>query len=997
MVVQKYARELEIGKKLYDGSAGTFLGTSGRSQADVVRIAIEHRLFAECFLRREYQRVVGREPTRRSSPPGPRRSKPIRRRTARCSPAGSTRRPTRSVSDTPADAQPLFVRALGVDLLGRVPSDDESFRLRTALDGLSDPDAAARRARAPDARLGKVKLPARERSPIRTRGSARLSCACSVARPTRASSSCSPAPSRIPPASRRPSCSRSSRTPTTPPIERARHAPARTRSPLVPQGRLRGGRAARDARPRALAGADRARKARHVVLIAFAGGVRTRETFGTPGNVPTLQTLADQGVLYTRARSSNLGHFGAAMSLFTGIAEPRGIRENARGPDPTLFEYVRKELQLSATTSGSAPRAARSRPTTPTACIPTTGRRSAPTRSTATACSTPTSSRSSSRSAGCTRCRGGGAAARAHARGPRRRRGRGGGLVVGRARSSATSSRSSRAARPTSAARTAADAKALRVARKLLVLFKPRLIAVVLQQADIAHNSFNGYVEIVRQNDVAIGELWKAVQLDPELAQSTAFVILPEFGRDKDLNPRRGSRPRRRQRRPQLRLGGLLGPGLQARLGRHRRRAGDRRVLDRVRPLRRAAALRARQGPAGPVRLNRGDRGVRQHSSTGAGALALVVLLCPRARRAGGVPGSDGTFASANGCPRLPRRPRSDAPAGRVTCVDCHGGDAAARTKSEAHVASRRTAAGDERVAPLDEDLAGAASATRWTCASRPRSAATATPVSRARAHEPARHHRRTPVGRLLRDGPRCEEGLAVRRLPGPRDSARKGEIAELAQVPALREDRRAPISGALRRPLAQGVHAVPPVVGRPRRARPRRLRRRLSRRGLRRVPRALRARRPVARAPTRRSRRASPAIPRRHELTRAPPTQTCATCHYGDAAIGLDFRGLAQLPPGAPGGPQIPGSTDAPLNRAFYLDDPALCPPDVHHQRGMHCIDCHTANDVMGDGELHGSMENAVEISCSDCHGTFTERATLRTERGTPLAHLRRDGDRSS
>ena len=89
-----------------------------------------------------------------------------------------------------------------------------------------------------------------------------------------------------------------------------------------------------------------AHKTRHVVLVAFAGGVRTRETFGSPGNVPTLEALAKDGVLYKRVKSSNLGHFGAALSIFTGISEARGIRENARGTDPTLFEYVRKDLGL---------------------------------------------------------------------------------------------------------------------------------------------------------------------------------------------------------------------------------------------------------------------------------------------------------------------------------------------------------------------------------------------------------------------------------------------------------------------------------------------------------------------------------------------------------------------------------------------------------------------------------------------------------------------------
>ena len=128
--------------------------------------------------------------------------------------------------------------------------------------------------------------------------------------------------------------------------------------------------------------------------------------------------------------------------------------------------------------------------------------------------------------------------------------------------------------------------------------------------------------------------------------------------------------------------------------------------------------------------------------------------------------------------------------------------------------------------------------------------------------------------------------------------------------------------------------------------------------------------------------------------MTRSPTTQTCTSCHYGDASIGLHFRGLSQLPPGAPGGPEIDGTTDAPLNRVFYLNDPEIVPPDVHHERGMHCIDCHTINDVMGDGRLYGAMEHAVEISCSDCHGTFTEPAKLVTERGTPHEHLERRGE---
>ena len=101
------------------------------------------------------------------------------------------------------------------------------------------------------------------------------------------------------------------------------------------------------------------RKTKRVVLIAFSGGVRTRETFGSVDNVPNMVRMGREGVVLPRMRTSNLGHFGASMSIFTGISEPRGIRDNQRGPDPTIFEYLRKDLGLAqgdvwVTTSGGA-------------------------------------------------------------------------------------------------------------------------------------------------------------------------------------------------------------------------------------------------------------------------------------------------------------------------------------------------------------------------------------------------------------------------------------------------------------------------------------------------------------------------------------------------------------------------------------------------------------------------------------------------------------------
>jgi hypothetical protein len=41
----------------------------------------------------------------------------------------------------------------------------------------------------------------------------------------------------------------------------------------------------------------------------------------------------------------------------------------------------------------------------------------------------------------------------------------------------------------------------------------------------------------------------------------------------------------------------------------------------------------------------------------------------------------------------------------------------------------------------------------------------------------------------------------------------------------------------------------------------------------------------------------------------------------------------------------------------------------DVHHDAGLSCIDCHDAWETMGDGNLYAHKEEAVKISCTDCH----------------------------
>lgn len=65
--------------------------------------------------------------------------------------------------------------------------------------------------------------------------------------------------------------------------------------------------------------------------------------------------------------------------------------------------------------------------------------------------------------------------------------------------------------------------------------------------------------------------------------------------------------------------------------------------------------------------------------------------------------------------------------------------------------------------------------------------------------------------------------------------------------------------------------------------------------------------------------------------------------------------------------------------------DDPekwakAVHMKSIHVELGMHCVDCHFAQDSHGNGYIHGEVANAIEIRCIDCHGDADAYPSLRT-----------------
>jgi arylsulfatase A-like enzyme len=66
----------------------------------------------------------------------------------------------------------------------------------------------------------------------------------------------------------------------------------------------------------------------------------------------------------------------------------------------------------------------------------------------------------------------------------------------------------------------------------------PSLLWITLHDIDVAHSgTFSLYVDGIRRTDRLCGEIWQAIQSNPEYAGKTTMFILPDFGRDSDDDP----------------------------------------------------------------------------------------------------------------------------------------------------------------------------------------------------------------------------------------------------------------------------------------------------------------------------------------------------------------------------------------------------------------------------------------------------------------------------
>lgn len=127
---------------------------------------------------------------------------------------------------------------------------------------------------------------------------------------------------------------------------------------------------------------------------------------------------------------------------------------------------------------------------------------------------------------------------------------------------------------------------------------------------------------------------------------------------------------------------------------------------------------------------------------------------------------------------------------------------------------------------------------------------------------------------------------------------------------------------------------------------------------------------------------------------------ENCFGCHSRSARISLSYAGWWDAE-GAVG--------EAAASQTRQLADgrhARRAVEDVHHAKGMACIDCHTAQETMGDGKAHRHEDEATHVRCETCHRTQPARSSplaaldaepsavvrLREGKGAPAALLLED-----
>jgi hypothetical protein len=273
-------------------------------------------------------------------------------------------------------------------------------------------------------------------------------------------------------------------------------------------------------------------RAKKAVIVTFGGGARDEETFMPDGqrNIPhLLNELIPQGTFFSQVVNKGiLGHYVATASIVTGVYETFNNFAAVTPENPTVFEYFRKDLKRPATDTWVVA------PSNGFSLIGESGHKAY------------------------------GA-------------GLGAGVILPKRLLSAALSANETGARydhllrdnyetPLYAPALAGHQTELRqmadvlklsvddfagharnlaspdemsvyIAKHLMRQVSPSLLWITLHDIDIAHSgAFSLYIDGIQRSDRLCLELWQTIQNDPEYANKTAMFVLPDFGRDSDID-----------------------------------------------------------------------------------------------------------------------------------------------------------------------------------------------------------------------------------------------------------------------------------------------------------------------------------------------------------------------------------------------------------------------------------------------------------------------------
>jgi len=273
-------------------------------------------------------------------------------------------------------------------------------------------------------------------------------------------------------------------------------------------------------------------KNRKAVVVTFGGGARDDETFMPDGqeNIPRLlnELIPQATFLSNVVNKGILGHYVATASIVTGVYETFNNFAAVSPNNPTVFEYFRKDLKRPATDAWVVA------PSNGFARIGESGHKAY------------------------------GA-------------GLGAGVILPKRLLSAALSSAADGARyqhllrdnyesplyaPSLAGRqieldqmagllklsvddfaaharnlVSPDELSVFIAKQLMRELAPSLLWITLHDIDIAHSgTFSLYIDGIKRTDRLCAELWQAIQKEPEYANKTTMFILPDFGRDSDID-----------------------------------------------------------------------------------------------------------------------------------------------------------------------------------------------------------------------------------------------------------------------------------------------------------------------------------------------------------------------------------------------------------------------------------------------------------------------------